>query len=146
MRTLVLLASVVAVVYGANHLCWSVDQISDEVIKLADANADGIVSYSELSDELLNDWNLSNDSCLSFHDFTTNWNLHFHDHHDTAHQFFHNLDLNGDRQLCLIDVAVQIITYDDNPTDGQIQPVEMNAFLHAVHPDSHKNGGHGNGC
>jgi hypothetical protein len=40
-------------------MCWSVDRISDELVKLADVNKDGIVQQSELTDELLNDWNLS---------------------------------------------------------------------------------------
>jgi hypothetical protein len=39
-------------------MCWTVDQISNEVIKLADTNKDGIIQQSELIDELLNDWNL----------------------------------------------------------------------------------------
>lgn len=40
-------------------MCWSVDQISDEVIRLADSNGDGIVQQNELTNELLGDWNLS---------------------------------------------------------------------------------------
>jgi hypothetical protein len=39
-------------------MCWSVDQISNEVVKLADKNKDGIIQQSELIDELLTDWNL----------------------------------------------------------------------------------------
>ncbi|XP_060591442.1 uncharacterized protein LOC132746347 [Ruditapes philippinarum] len=146
MKSLAILTVLIGFAYGANHMCWSVDRISDELVKLADVNKDGIVQQSELTDELLNDWNLSNGTCLSYHDFTKNWALTFHDHHDTSHAFFNNLDLDNDKQLCFSDVAVQIAKYDQNPTDGQIQPAEMNAFMHAVHPDSHKNGGHGHGC
>ncbi|XP_060561204.1 uncharacterized protein LOC132720975 [Ruditapes philippinarum] len=146
MKVLAFLVVFVGLTYGANHMCWSVDQISNEVVKLADKNKDGIIQQSELIDELLTDWNLDNGTCLSFHDFTRNWIDNFHDHHDTAHAFFNNLDLNNDKRLCLDDISVQLLKYDTNPTDGQIQPAEFNAFLHAVHPDSHQNGGRGHGC
>jgi hypothetical protein len=55
-------------------------------------------------------------TCLSFHDFTRNWIDNFHDHHDTAHAFFNNLDLNNDKQLCLDDISVQLLKYDTNPS------------------------------
>lgn len=146
MKFAIIFALVFGVAYGANSMCWTVDQIATAVIKEADVNGDGILEYGELTDELLNNWSLSNDSCLSFHDFMTNWIAKFHDHHDTAHQFFNRLDLDKDHKLCLMDVAVQIVTYDTNPTNGQIEPAEFNTFMHAVHPDSHQNGGHGHGC
>jgi len=59
---------------------------------------------------------MADDSCMSFHDFTSNWVARYHDHHDTAHAFFNNLDLNKDGNLCLDDIAVQIVTYDQNPS------------------------------
>ena len=40
-------------------MCLTVDQISAEVVKLADDNNDGIIQQSELLNELLNDWDLS---------------------------------------------------------------------------------------
>ncbi|XP_045188685.2 uncharacterized protein LOC123546470 isoform X2 [Mercenaria mercenaria] len=129
-------------------MCWSVDRIAEEVRKQTDKNDDGIITYNQFSDELVVNWNLSNNTCLSFEDFTSNtsnWVSKFHDHHDTAHKFFKNLDLSGDNQLCLLDVAVQLVKYDTNPVDGQIQPAEFNAFMHAMHPDSHQNLGHGHG-
>ncbi|KAH3849971.1 uncharacterized protein LOC127874411 [Dreissena polymorpha] len=145
MKYLLLVASCFCVAYCANTMCWTVDQIADQILLETDHNKDGVLQMSELTDEILT-WGVNNASCLTFHAFTTYWVAHYHDHHDTAHRFFSNLDQNGDEHLCLLDIAVQIVTYDNHPTDGQVQPAEFKAFLHAVHPDSHQNGGHGHGC
>ncbi|XP_045190930.2 uncharacterized protein LOC123547737 [Mercenaria mercenaria] len=145
MKLTIIFVALISTAYGVNHMCWSVDRIAQEVMAQTDKNKDGIITYNEFSDELMVNWNLSNTSCLSYSDFVGNWMSKFHDHHDTAHKFFNNLDLSGDEQLCLLDVAVQLVTYDTNPVDGQIQPAEFNAFMHAMHPDSHQNLGHGHG-
>ncbi|XP_053407942.1 uncharacterized protein LOC123546469 [Mercenaria mercenaria] len=138
--------ALISIAYGANHFCWSVDRIADEIFVHTDNNSDGILTYGEFQKELISDWDLSNDSCLSYHEFTANWVYKFHDHHDTAHAFFNKLDVTGDKQLCFMEVAVHIVQYDNNPNDGRIESAELHTFMHDMHPDSHHNGGHGHGC
>ncbi|XP_053406379.1 uncharacterized protein LOC128559203 [Mercenaria mercenaria] len=119
MKFTVIFIALISIAYGANHFCWSVDRIADEVIKHTDTNGDGILSSGELKAELISEWDLSNTSCLSYHEFTANWVLKFHDHHDTAHAFFNTLDTSKDKQLCENEVTAHIGQYDTNPSRVQ---------------------------
>ncbi|XP_045190929.2 uncharacterized protein LOC123547736 [Mercenaria mercenaria] len=141
----VIFIALISIAYGLNHACWSVDRIADEIIKRADTDADGIITFYEFQVELMHDWDLSNGSCLPYHEFTRNWIEKFHDHHDTAHAFYNSLVISGADHLCILDVASHVSQYDTNPKDGQIEPAELRSFMHDVHPDSHQNGGHGHG-
>ncbi|XP_052773511.1 uncharacterized protein LOC128212214 [Mya arenaria] len=142
MKVLLFIFACIGAINCANNACLTVEQIAQQVVKESDHNADGIIQVEELVGELTS-WGLNNDSCLSYHDFIAAWTTRYHDHHDTAHDFFNNLNTDGDDALCLPEVAIHVVQFDTSPRDGQIQPAEFSAFMHAVHPDSHQPAGHG---
>ncbi|KAH3715811.1 uncharacterized protein LOC127856052 [Dreissena polymorpha] len=142
MYMLILLSLFFKACLSANTMCWTVDQMTDQIMLETDHNGDGIMQLDELRHQLTTSWGMT-DNGISYHDFIAMWVARYHDTHSTAHDFVVNMDLNKNGLIESSDINGHVGNYDTNPHDGQIQKVEFNAFLHAVHPDPHNNGGHG---
>ncbi|KAL3856258.1 hypothetical protein ACJMK2_011032 [Sinanodonta woodiana] len=108
---------------------YTVDQVAGLVLHDLDANGDGLVSESELIQELFRKWDSNNDLKVSHEEFVHHWVNTYHDHPDTTNTFFHNLDTDHDRFLTMTDIISHLPELDQNH-DNHVTLSEFNAFLH----------------